>query len=315
MFDKKYTDLINIPSGSVVIVGLSGGPDSIFLLRLLAATQHEKQLIIIAVHLDHQWRTESAHDAQFCQRLCKDLNITLIEGQASNITLNRPTSGSQEDLGRQLRRHFFEKVAQEHNAQYIALGHHADDQTETFLIRIIRGATLAGLTGIKKQNGLYWRPLLKLSKLEILEWLDQNNIEYLTDPTNASSDFLRNRIRSTVIPALKDSDSRFDANFARTLEHLQETEQFLVEMTQNYFNAVVDHNLSLDIHKLKNLPPFLQKRIIVDWLYKNKVQVSVSDKLIKEVIRFFNHERGGLHQVHTTCGMEKKQNKANIKPL
>jgi tRNA(Ile)-lysidine synthase len=247
--------------------------------------------------------------------MCKDLNIPLIEGQASNITLNRPASGSQEDLGRQLRRHFFEKVAQKHNAQYIALAHHADDQTETFLIRIIRGATLAGLTGIKKQNGLYWRPLLKLSKQEIVRWLDDKNVEYLTDPTNASPDFLRNRIRNTVIPALKDSDSRFDANFARTLENLQETEQFMLDVTQDGFNAVVDHDLSLDIHKLSKQPSFLQKRIIVDWLYKNKVQATVSNKLVQEVMRFLNHERGGLHQVHTTWGIEKKQHKASIKQL
>src|SRR3990172_2797015 len=126
-----------------------------------------------------------------------------------------------------MRRFFFESLVKEYNATSIALGHHADDQMETFFMRLIRGAQISGLIGMKPKNKLYIRPLLSISKAEIVNYLDENNISYMIDSTNQSDAFLRNRIRNAAIPTLKQADPRFENQFQRTLGNLQETESFL----------------------------------------------------------------------------------------
>src|SRR3990167_8564275 len=315
MIEKKYTDLITIPDQSTIVIGLSGGPDSVFLLHLLATVQSKKQLRLIAAHLDHQWRPNSYKDVTFCQQICNGLNIPLIIAQASNITLSRKHSGSQEDLGRQLRRTFFEKLAQEHNADTIALAHHFDDQMETFFMRMIRGTTLTGLTGMEKKDGLYWRPLLDLSKQEILDLLNKHKLKYIIDPSNQSSDFLRNRIRNNVLPALKNCDSRFESNFERMLKQLQETELFLEETTQQAYDTIVQDNNILNIKVLKQKKPFLQKRLLLLWLYKSQMPFTISERFINEIITFLMHERGGFHKMYASWGIEKKQHYAQIKAI
>src|SRR5260221_9609791 len=137
-----------------------------------------------------------------------------------------------------MRRYFFEKVLQEHNADCIALAHHAQDQEETFFIRLIRGSSLTGLTAIKAKHGHYIRPLLETNKSDILAWLHENNIPYATDTTNDSSDYLRNRIRMNVLPALRTCDDRFATNFLSTLNRLQSTEQFLEQLTLKTFEDI-----------------------------------------------------------------------------
>jgi len=312
MFKSKYTDLIDIKANSTVIIGLSGGPDSVFLLSLLAQVKHEKGLTLMAAHLDHEWRAGSVHDAEWCQALCDSLDIPLIIARASDITLIQKPSGSKEDLGRQLRRQFFEQLVQEYSADAIALGHHAGDQEETFFIRLIRGATLTGLTGIKKQDGIYWRPLLNLSKQEILEQLEQEEISYLEDPSNHSADFLRNRIRQAIVPALKECDSRFEKNFTRTLSNIQESEQFLQELTKQACLSVIDTELKLDVQELKAYKAFMQKRILVHWLCESNVPFTISATFIDEIIRFLSHDRGGCHEIHPQWGIEKKKHLASI---
>ncbi|HJM68519.1 MAG TPA: tRNA lysidine(34) synthetase TilS [Candidatus Babeliales bacterium] len=315
MLEQKHTNLITIPDKSTVIIGLSGGPDSVLLLHLLAAAQSSKQLNLIAAHLDHQWRSDSDKDVTFCQELCDSLGIPLITTQASKITLSGKPSGSQEDLGRQLRRTFFEQLAKEHNANAIALAHHFNDQMETFFIRMVRGTTLTGLTGMKKRDGLYWRPLLNLSKQNILDRLDMNKLKYLIDPSNQSDKYLRNRIRNNVLPTLKDCDSRFDVNFDRMLTQLQTTESFLEEVTQQAYEKVVSLDNVLDIKAFKQEKPFLQKRILLQWLYVNKVQFTISERFINEIMTFLSHERGGFHKMHTSWGIEKKQHKGSIRMM
>src|SRR5579872_4562008 len=226
-----------IPPNSTIILGLSGGPDSVFLAHLLADMQKKGLCTVIAAHLDHQWRTDSANDVQFCQALAEQLGITFVSTSIDNLSLSVKFNGSKEEMGRRMRRHFFEQVKNEHEAHAIALAHHADDQQETFFIRLLRGASLTGLTGMKPHHGDYIRPLLEISKAEILDYLTAHQITYLIDPTNESDAYLRNRIRNTVIPALTATDNRFSANFMATLHRLQETEEFLDHLTELFFAA------------------------------------------------------------------------------
>jgi tRNA(Ile)-lysidine synthase len=299
--------------GQTIILGLSGGPDSMFLLHLLAPLHQSGTITVIAAHLDHQWRHNSAHDVQFCRTAAAAFNIDLVASTLTELDLTFKFNGSQEEVGRKARRAFLEKVARGQNADAIALGHHADDQQETFFIRLLRGASLTGLTAMHPRQGMYIRPLLDVKKENILGYLHQNNIPYLTDPTNNSSDYLRNRIRNTLIPTIRTCDDRFDNTFSNTLAHLHETEQYLTDQTVLMFTEITSSSGDLDIKKWATLERFMQKRIILHWLCVNKVPFTPSAALIEEIIRFLITPRGGTHAIHQHWSFVKKNHIASIK--
>ncbi len=300
-----------IQNEAFLIVGLSGGPDSVFLLHLLASLQKEKNLKLIAAHLDHAWRPESAHDAQFCQEIAAKYGVPLITKTMKELNLNIKFNGSKEEIGRKARRHFFESIAKEYGASAIALAHHADDQMETVFIRMMRGASLAGLAGMKPKDNLYIRPLLQTKKEEIEAFLDEHAIPYRIDPTNASSDFLRNRIRTTVIPALRDCDSRFEQNFTATHAHLQETEEFLNTLAQKTLQDLNGPE-GISIQALLELHPILRNRILIGWLIAHKVPFTPSQGLLDEIIRFLEQPGNGEHTFYGKWSMRKKQGNAAI---
>lgn len=300
-----------IPENSTIIVGLSGGPDSVFLLYLLVDLQKEKNLKIIAAHLNHEWRTEAIKDEQLCKDICAGLGVPIICKKMSELNLTLKFNGSKEEVGRKARRIFFEKVMREHGANTIALAHHADDQQETFFIRLIRGASLSGLAGIKAKDGAYIRPLLEIKKLEILAYLHEDRITYVLDASNESSEYLRNRIRNGVIPALQLSDERFDSNFATTHEQLQQTEEFLQQLAQKTFEEITI-NKEIDIQKLCALHPVMRTRILILWLCHAKVPFIPSQGFFDEIIRFLEKPQTGTHNFYGKWKMIKQNNTAHI---
>ncbi|OGB83006.1 tRNA lysidine(34) synthetase TilS [candidate division TM6 bacterium RIFCSPHIGHO2_12_FULL_32_22] len=305
---KEYIKSNNlVQPNSTILVGLSGGPDSVCLLHILFSLKDELNLNLVAAHLDHEWRTESSKDAEFCKKLCDKLDIKLIVEQASNLDKEFKDVGSKEDLGRKMRRYFFEESAKKVCANFIALGQHLQDQEENFFIRLIRGTSLSGLTGIKAKDGIYIRPLIDIKKEEILNYLKKHNLEFVTDVSNIDEAYLRNRIRKKVIPALNECDSRFDENFLRTLHKLQEADTFIEKIVENYIEE------NLDIKKLLSLDNYLQKRILLRWLINSKVQFNISESFLDEILKFLKSEHGGKHQLHEEWFIEKKQNFANIK--
>src|SRR3990172_10012376 len=223
----------------------------------------------------------------------------MITEKISDLSLSFKFEGSKEELGRKARRSFLERIAQECQADVIALAHHAQDQQETFFIRLIRGATLSGLTAMKPKQDLYIRPLLETNKEDIIAYLHEHKIPYLTDPSNESPEFLRNRIRLTVLPALKQCDKRFDKNFLATLHRLQETESFLEEITQQALDHITTEEngvLYLAIQEFFNLHTILQKRIILTWLCQEKVPFTPTETFFDEIIRFFRQPGSKTHR-------------------
>lgn len=297
-----------------VILGLSGGPDSVFLLHMLVQLQKQYEgLEIIVAHLDHGWREESAKEALFCKELAASFSLPFITRHAKDVIISKKAQ-SKEDLGRLLRRALFEEIAQQYNADAIALGQHADDQQETFFIRLIRGAGLSGLASIRPKQGLYIRPLLNTYKTKILEYLHQHAIYYQIDTTNNSSDFLRNRIRQEITPALKNLDSRFDKNFAKTIEHLQRTEAYLEKHTNELLQTVTSittHGLELQIPQLFTIDQFMQQRIILAWLISYKVTFPVNTQFFHELINFLKKSDPGNYR-QPTWYIDKKNKKATI---
>lgn len=307
-FKQPFTD-----KKPTIIVGLSGGPDSVFLLHLFAQLAHNNSIKLIAAHLDHGWRENSAHDVNWCKQLCDTLNIEFHTEHAQNITHDIKPNGSQEAMGRQLRRAFFKKLSQELNADLIALAHHQDDQQETFFLRLIRGTSLSGLRCMDVFSDNYFRPLLKTPKTFILEYLDTNNIAYLTDPTNASPNYLRNRIRHQVLPALQACDQRFDKKLESTIEHLREEDNFLQELTKQTFEKIFTHNSKADLlqgnlKEFQALHSVLQKRVLIYWLIQSKAHFTAQQSFLLELLKFLNSPHGGTHQVHDTWFIKKQSN-------
>lgn len=287
-------------------MGLSGGPDSMMLLHMLAQLR-DKGVIktLIAAHLDHEWRTDSKQDLLFCSDVSTKINVQFVSAKFSDFEHSIKDQGSKEAMARDARRIFFEQVRNEYKADLIALGHHLQDQEETFLIRLIRGTSSTGLCAMWPKNGCYIRPLLETSKANILAYLKASNIDYLTDPTNASADFLRNRIRNTVLPALHEADDRFDQNFLATLTRLQMTEQFLETLTeQTYEKLYIDTGISRT--KLLAQPLIIQYRILMHFLCAHNVAFPPSQSFLDELLRFIKGPEGGSHTAHHGWKLIKK---------
>lgn len=292
-----------ISPGQTIIVGLSGGPDSVYLLHYLLQKKEFYDATIIAAHLNHEWRDSAQVDESFCIELCRKLDVPLVTKKMSELNLDIKPSGSKEQDARHARRSFLEHLARFYNADTIAVAHHADDQIETFFIRLMRGAGLTGLAGMRPKNGKYIRPLLSISKKDIMTWLEEQNVSYVIDPTNESFAYLRNRIRHKLIPLMHEIDDRFINSCKQTLERLQDTELFLAHLTKQAFSdiAVFDRTKKVyvvDKQKFMALEPVLRYRVLVDWLAAEKVHFPVTQAFFDEIIRFIGNSENKPHSLH-----------------
>lgn len=302
-FIRKH-DLFDV--GQTVVVGLSGGPDSVFLLQYMLKIKQAYCLHVIAAHLDHEWRESSKDDAAFCAQLCAQWQVPLISMRASQLNVAIKQTGSKEDVGRQLRRALFESVRHQYGAHAIVLAHHADDQLETFFMRLVRGATVAGLAGMRPRDGYYVRPLLCVHKKDILAYVHEQKISYVIDPTNESDDYLRNRIRKQLLPRFNALDNRACTNTLKAIDDLQQTDAFLQNMTQRAYQSVCCLAPAvIDIKKLCALEPLLQRRVIVMWLCSQQVSCMLSGALIEEIMRFLCHAKSTAHCLGTWTVVKK----------
>jgi tRNA(Ile)-lysidine synthetase-like protein len=307
-----------------IILGLSGGPDSVFLFHVFKKMHDAKEIIFTCAHLNHGWRKEAVADENFCVDLCRKNSIPIVARNAVELDLSVKFNGSQEDVGRRMRRHFFEDVLEKSNADFIALAHHMQDQQETFFLRILRGSSLAGLRCMDCVSGPYIRPLLDIDKQEILRFLRDNKIDYCMDVTNESDDFLRNRIRNHVLPALKMCDDRFDGKFESTLKNIREEDDFIKDSVEQEFSRIFTRsrpediscpnksciltNACGDVLLFRDSNSVIQKRLVVSWLVKERVVFSPSSNFIKEVIRFLLRDSGGVHRITESWKIHKKKN-------
>jgi tRNA(Ile)-lysidine synthase len=188
--------------GASILVGLSGGGDSVALTHSLIQLRGRLGLKIAASHLNHRMRgAESDRDEEFVRAMCERLEVALIVERAEGLGVIK---GNFEERARDARREFLERAADRIGADFIALGHNRDDQAETVLMRLMRGAGAAGMAAMAERGpGRLLRPLLSLSRAEIREYLDTRAIAFVEDSTNQSRDFLRNRVRLELLPTLE----------------------------------------------------------------------------------------------------------------
>lgn len=192
-----------IQKNDIVAVACSGGVDSMALLHKLNNLKDELGFQLVAVTVDHSIRQCSSNDAQFVQNYCQNLGIKCYTFKIDVPRLAKQKQLSLESAGREARYGVFDTLLNKGIATKIALAHHAQDQAETILLHLFRGAGLSGVRGMDyKKDEHYIRPLLNTSKTEILEYIKNNQIEYVTDETNADSEYTRNYLRNEIFPLL-----------------------------------------------------------------------------------------------------------------
>ena len=239
---KRYIEANQlIRPGDGVLVGLSGGPDSVFLLYALHTLQARMGFTLRAVHVHHGIRgAEADRDEVFSEKLCAKLDIPFQAVHVAAPAYAAQHGLSLEEAARILRYEALEAARQQltqATAAWIAVAHHLDDQAETVLHNLVRGAGLRGLAGMENRRNHVIRPLLSIKREDILKWLKQYDIPYVTDSTNADPHYTRNRIRSTVLPELREINPEASAHIAHSAALLREADAFFHALALQYVDA------------------------------------------------------------------------------
>ena len=242
--EKKVKDFIEqykmVNDQEKIIIGVSGGADSVCLLFALKKLKEKRDFTFEVVHVNHGLRGESANrDEAFVREYCEKLDVPCHTFCVNVKEMAAREKLSIEEAGRMLRRQTFEKVMKETGSNKVALGHHQNDNAETLLMNLARGSGIRGVSGIKPVSGYYIRPLLCLTRDEIEEYLEEEEIAFCVDETNEENRFIRNRIRNVVVPNLEKVNSKAVIHMNETMNQLNEIESFLEMKVEEVFSQVV----------------------------------------------------------------------------
>jgi len=257
-----------------VVVAVSGGCDSVCLLHLLKHQTLNLSLTLHIAHLNHGFRPEAKAEADFVEGLARSWGITLTSSRRPVMQICRDRSLSKQEGARSVRYRFLKEVAREFGATWIALGHTADDQAETFLMRLLRGTGMRGLKGIPEMReaggeGLeetrIIRPLLGISREEILRELEKEDISHVNDPSNLQPVYLRNQIRHALFPVLERYNPRVKEAFCREADLLRVEDDFIEQTLRQTLSSVVQADASavrIDLKPFQSLHLALQRRVL-----------------------------------------------------
>ncbi len=250
-------------------VAVSGGPDSTALLFLLESVKDELGIKLVACHLNHQLRgEESDKDEQFVKELAESLSIPFRAASANLPEYRAQNGGSTQSAARELRYQFFDSLIKSRFADKIAIGHTKDDSAETLLINFLRGTGLSGLTGIPSiREEKIIRPLIEVSKKEILAYLNENKIVFRTDSSNSSDKYLRNQIRNNLLPLLeREYNPALKDSLCRTSVVLSDIDDFISGLGDEALAEVLvsakKEEVVVDSAKLKSYPKALQREVL-----------------------------------------------------
>jgi len=281
-----------------VLIGLSGGPDSLCLLHLLHAISDTLGLHLHALYVDHGLRPDEVPgEIEFCSRACDDLGIDL-----TTRTVDVKGDPSRADHGlqaaaRELRYNALYDAARSLNMAKIALGHTKSDNTETVLINLLRGSGMKGLSGIPPSRGIIIRPLIETTREEVLDFLRSRNIEYLTDPSNLQEKYLRNILRLRLIPEIVKINPDINETLYRTGEILRQEDEYLeLQVTKTLmrlFSRKSPTRIELFLTPMESLPAVILRRVLRRAVIELKDISTLSFQHTEDIIRLIQTGNNG----------------------
>lgn len=262
-----------------LIVALSGGADSVALLRLLLSLGYD----CVAAHCNFHLRgNESDRDETFVRKLCKEVYVPLEVVHFQTAVYASENGLSIEMAARELRYGWFEDIRKKNGASYIAVAHHRDDSVETFLLNLSRGTGINGLKGMMPKNGFVVRPLLEVGREDILDYLNYLKQDYVTDSTNLENVYTRNKIRLDIIPLFRQINPSFNDSLMETASRLADVAAIYRRAVAESMDRVMESQHSVSIEKLtKEISP---QAILFEWLSPlgfNSAQIKDIEKSLK----------------------------------
>lgn len=279
---KFIQELKMIEQGDRVLVAVSGGMDSMALLHYLNKYSSQFGIEVFAVHVDHMLRGEhSEGDRLYVETFCREHDIPVYCKAIPIPEILQVEMGNLQAICRRERYHYFEEVMVTYGLEKLVTAHHADDQLESVLMALTKGAIMKGMQGMKPirplaEAGIVIRPFFAVTKEEIRLYLKEQGIHYREDSSNAKDDYLRNRLRHHVLPLLKAESEAVSTHAVHFTKHFQEDADYLMEQAEGLFPNIVskscENTYSMEIDAFQKVPVALQKRIILillSYLYKN----------------------------------------------
>lgn len=259
-----------INPGDTVIAALSGGADSVSLLYTLNSLKEKYSLNLKAAHLNHNLRgAEALRDENFVRKLCDNLEIELFVKSVDIKKISEAEKIGTELAGRNERYKFFDELSEKYGAK-IATAHNADDNLETVVFNLIRGAGINGISGIKPVRSNIIRPLIRLSRSEIENYIEENSLEYVTDSTNLTDDYTRNKIRHSLVPIMKEINPNVLKNVTDETEIFSNINSYLELKSDEYINNSRTENGYKTV-ELKNIPDDIKPTVIYRLLKQNGI--------------------------------------------
>jgi tRNA(Ile)-lysidine synthase len=293
------------------LVGVSGGVDSRVLLQILLEAGFTN---LVICHLDHRLRgSDSEREKRLIRQLASRLKLSLVQEQVEGW----PQKLSLETAARQARQRFFARAAKQFGASHVFLGHHGDDQVETFLFNILRGAGSIGQAAMRPETRIsadgvdltVVRPLLHVWKQEIRDYAKKRRLKFSEDATNAENKFTRNRIRNLLVPEIERILGRpFKSNLLRLCEIAADEVELLRELTPKWWELD-----ELPVRDLRTTPVALQRRVIHQWLTRKEID-DVSFEDVEQIRSMLTHQETAKVNLSAGNSCRRRANKLFIAP-
>ncbi len=299
---KKY-NLIN--NGDKIIVGVSGGPDSVCLLHVLNSLKTQLNIEIVVAHVNHMIREVADIETEYVQEFCKNINVPCFIKKVNVLEIAKQSKKGTEEVGRDERYSFFDEVLKQTNSNKIATAHNSNDKAETVILNIVRGSGIAGLKGIEaNRDNKYIRPLIETSRDEIEKYCGENNLNPKYDESNNENIYSRNKVRNELIPYIK---KEFNQNIIQTVNRLSElaTEEndYLESLTEKAYKELKleeKPNIILNLKKFNNLELVIKRRLILYTIKETLHTTNGIEKVnIDDIIKLCSNNIGNKYLMPT----------------
>jgi len=302
--EKVKKTIVNynlIEKNDSIVVGVSGGPDSITLLSILIQLKEEYNLTLYVAHVNHMIRQNAIKDEEYVKQFCQKNNINFFVKKIDVVGKAKKEKKGIEETGREVRYNFFEEVLKKTKSNKIAIAHNLNDKAETIIMNAIRGSGLSGLKGIEPKRGKYIRPLIEIERKEIEKYCQENKINPRHDESNDDNKYTRNKIRNIVIPYIqKEFNSNIINNLNRLSEIVKENETFVENETTKVFKKIVvsegKDKIEYNIKEFNNQEKVIQKRLILKGIETILGNMQGIEKVnIEDIIKLFNNNIGNKY--------------------